>query len=210
MRHNRGGAITELTKDAYSSKIILEKKRLRKEILTKLRSQGKDSIAEKSSIIKKKLFELEEFRKARCVVSYVSMQGEVDTHLLIDESIQMGKIVGVPVLLPAEGGKGKKELIISQITDRMKQLETGPYCISQPKPADIRPLSCKEMGIILVPALAFDKTGRRLGRGKGYYDRFLKAIPKNALTIGLCFDFQMVESVPTLAHDVPVRMVISN
>jgi len=188
----------------------MDKKKLRKEILSKLRSQSGRTTKEKSLIIKKRLFEMEEFKRAKCVVFYVSMVEEADTHQLIDESIRMGKIVGVPVLLPAKGGKGEKKLMISRITDRMKQLEVGPYCISQPKPSDIKPISCAEMDLILVPALAFDREGRRLGRGKGYYDRFLGNVPQSALTIGLCFDFQMMESVPTLPHDIPVRMVISN
>ena len=186
------------------------KHKIRKHIKSIINSYSALEKRRKSDIIRDKLLNEEEFKKAKCVVSYVSMGEEADTHQLIDESIRMGKIVGVPVLLPAKGGKGEKKLMISRITDRMKQLEVGPYCISQPKPSDIKPISCAEMDLILVPALAFDRKGRRLGRGKGYYDRFLGNIPESALTVGLCFDFQMMESVPTLPHDIPVRMVISN
>jgi 5-formyltetrahydrofolate cyclo-ligase len=158
---------------------------------------------------------LEEFKKARCVVAYVSMADEVDTHRIIDESIRMKKKVGVPVVVGAERGaasrgRDKKGLIISQITDRIRQLEIGPYGIDQPKGDDIKPIPFKDMDLVLVPGVAFDKKGNRLGRGKGYYDRFLKKLPKKALTIGLCFDFQLTESTPTLAHDIPVRMLLHN
>lgn len=186
-------------------KVLLEKKKLRKEILSKLKSQKRSENLEKSFIITKRLFGLEEFKKAKCVVTYVSMADEVDTHQLIDECIRMEKLVAVPVV-----EVGKKDLIISQITDTIRQLETGPYGIRQPKKEEIKPVPYEEMDLVLVPGVAFDRKGNRLGRGKGYYDRFLKKLPKDTLTIGLCFDFQVAESIPTLPHDIPVHMLLTN
>lgn len=194
-----------LTKKSISSKILLSKRKLRKEISHKLKSQTKNENFKKSDSIKEKLFELMEFKKARCVVAYVSMPDEVDTHQIIDESIRMKKRVGIPVVV-----KGKEDLIISQITNRIRQLEVGPYGVHQPKRDEIRPIPYKEMDLVLVPGVSFDKDGNRLGRGKGYYDRFLKKLPKHALIIGLCFDFQIAGSVPTLPHDIPVRMLLTN
>jgi len=196
---------TALSKESHDPKILLYKKNLRKEISQKARLQAKAGILEKSAAIKKKLFALEEFKKARCVVCYVSMSDEVDTHQIIDESIGMGKVIGVPVIV-----KGTKELMISRITDRIRQLEIGPYGIYQPRQDEVRPIQCTEIELVLVPALAFDRDGNRLGRGKGYYDRFLTTIPAHALTVGLCFDFQVVESVLTLPHDIPVQTLITN
>lgn len=198
-----------MTKISDNSKILSYKWELRKEILNSLKSQNDAEKLKKSLVIKNKLFELEGFIKTRCVVAYVSMSEEVDTHQIIDESIRMGKTVGVPVMV-SSGKKGKKDLIISQITDRIRQLEIGPYGINEPKANEIRPIPYENMDVVLVPGVGFDKNGNRLGRGKGYYDRFLKKLPKNALTIGLCFDFQIQESVPTLPHDMPVRMLLSN
>jgi 5-formyltetrahydrofolate cyclo-ligase len=59
-----------------------------------------------------------------------------------------------------------------------------------------------------VPAVAFDKKGRRLGRGKGYYDYFLRSLSKKTATVGLAFNFQIVPRLPTLSHDMPVERVI--
>lgn len=181
------------------------KEKARKEILKKLRSQTREEILQKSEIIKKKLFELAEFKKARCVVYFLSMDFEVDTHRMVDESIQMGKIVGVPVVV-----KGEKELIISRINDRTTQLEEGPYGLKQPKAEDVMPISPAEIDLVLVPGLVFDRDGNRLGRGKGYYDRFLEKLPKCARTIGLVFDFQVAEAVPVLPHDIPVHALLTN
>lgn len=194
-----------LTKNPNSSKILSEKRKIRKEILEKLKSQNKEKVLEKSAVVKKRLFESEEFKKAGCVVFYVSMANEVSTHEMIDESIQMGKVIGVPVVI-----KGEKDLTISQISDRIRELENGPYGLSQPKAAEIKPISYDDMDLVLVPGVAFDKDNNRLGRGKGYYDRFLTKLPKHAITIGVCFDFQVIESVPRLPHDIPVRMFLTN
>ena len=194
-----------MIKNLQGSNILSEKRKIRKEILAKLKSQSEVNIFKKSETVKKRLFELEEFKKAGCVVFYVSMRDEVDTHEMIDESIRIGKRIGVPVVV-----EGKKDLAISQITDRTRQLQEGPYGISQPEVKEIKPIPDGDIDLVLVPGLAFDKDGNRLGRGKGYYDRFLKRLPKPSLTIGLCFDFQVVKSVPRLPRDIPVKMLITN
>lgn len=185
--------------------ILRNKEIIRKEILRKLKAQTKEERFTKSAVIKEKLFRLDEFKKAKCVVFFVSMDEEVYTHQMIDESIQVGKRVGVPIV-----AKGKKDLIISQITDRLKQLEIGPYDIYQPRADSAMPIPYDQIDLILVPGLAFDKAGNRLGRGKGYYDRFLGNIPRDTRTIGLCYDFQILKAVPTLANDISVQMLLSN
>ncbi|MEI8175396.1 MAG: 5-formyltetrahydrofolate cyclo-ligase [Candidatus Omnitrophota bacterium] len=185
--------------------VLSHKKQTRKEILGKLRSHESTDILKKSNAIKKKLFAMKEFRKARCVVFFVSMPEEVDTHRMIDECIAAGKDVGVPVTM-----KGKSDLIVSRISDRLTQLEIGPYGVQQPRAAEIRPIPREEMDLVVVPGVAFDRDGNRLGRGKGYYDRFLEALPSCAATVGLCFDFQVLDSIPVLPHDIPVKMLLTN
>ena len=194
-----------MKKDIQSDAILLSKGKTRKEIAGKLISQDKEQILNKSAVVKKKLFELEEFKKAKCVIFYASMATEVNTHEMIDESIKMGKVVGVPAVF-----KGEKDLIISQIMDRTKQFENGPYGISQPTKESVKPIPYDKIDLLLVPGIAFDKNGNRLGRGKGYYDRLLEKLPTPTVTIGLCFDFQVVKSIPKLPHDIPVKMLLSD
>ena len=69
-------------------------------------------------------------------------------------------------------------------------------------------MSFKELDLVIVPGIAFDRHGRRLGRGKGYYDRFLRKIAKRTLTIGLAFDFQILPSIPATATDINVDHLI--
>ncbi len=79
-----------------------------------------------------------------------------------------------------------------------------------PEPSPDGPVSPHELEIALIPGLAFDAAGGRLGRGGGYYDRLLAKLPSTCLRIGLCFDFQLVDRVPRAPHDLPVHRVITD
>ncbi len=181
----------------------LSKNFLRRRILKRLNEQSAYERARKSLEIKKGLFALEEFKSAKTVMFYVSKDGEVDTIQMIKDTLRMGKRVAVPVTKVE-----KKELIASQILDLEKELTRGPYGILEPKSGYVRPVPIEKIDLIVVPGVAFDKMGRRLGRGAGYYDRFLKKFHKDVPFIGLAFDFQVVENLPTLSHDVPVSKLL--
>jgi 5-formyltetrahydrofolate cyclo-ligase len=90
--------------------------------------------------------------------------------------------------------------------DEDAYLEKGPYGV--PEPVEHQYLRLRDVDLVVVPGLAFDKQGGRLGRGKGCYDRFLKRLPADTATIGLAFDFQILPSVPAAAHDVNVDKVL--
>ena len=134
---------------------------------------------------------------------YVSMDGEVDTVPMIIETLKMGKRVAVPVTVLSE-----KKLYPAEIS-ALKELSEGHYGIMEPKLESIRGVPLEEIDLVIVPGLAFDYKANRLGRGKGYYDRFLKSLPAKTPCLGLAFDFQVVEDLPVLQHDQPVFRVIS-
>jgi len=132
---------------------------------------------------------------------YIALNGEVNTEEMIKAAKKIGKIVAVPVCKRA--GSTMKPCIL----DGHGGLRKGPYGVVEP--AVERPARIRDLDLIIVPGLAFDKKGNRLGRGKGYYDRFLSRVPKDTPVIGMAFDYQVLPSVPTLAHDVSVTRVIS-
>jgi 5-formyltetrahydrofolate cyclo-ligase len=183
--------------------VHLKKKKLREEILKKLHDISKEEKEKKVKELKKKLFSLKEFKKAKCVMFYVSKHYEIDTHEMIDESIAMGKKVVVPITL-----KEEKMLRPSELKDREKELIEGHYGIHQPGEGHIRPVSLEEVGVMIVPAIAFDRSCHRLGHGGGYYDRFLEKAPPNIFTVGLAFDFQVVDELPRHATDIPIDKII--
>jgi len=181
------------------------KAKLRKIILAKLKNLKEEERQRKSLLIKDKLFRLSVFKRAKTVMFYISKDGEVDTILMIKEAIQKGKKVVVPITL-----SGEKELAVSLISGNERELEVGPLGVRQPKRAYIRPINLKNIDVVVVPGLAFDTKNNRLGRGGGYYDSFLKKLPKSISTIGLAFDFQIVENLPTASHDVKVQTLLTS
>jgi len=177
----------------------LTKARIRNTILHRLKIQKEENRNKKSQIIKKALFRTSVFKKAKIVMFYMSFGGEVDTSDMIKEAKILGKTVVVPV-------RGKNRMIRPCILKDKGKLLKGPYGILEP--AVKKPSSLKSLNLVIVPGLAFDKKGNRLGRGKGYYDRFLKILPKDVMSIGLAFDFQILPFIPTTSTDIAVKKVI--
>jgi len=160
--------------------------------------------AQKSAIIKGTLFNEEEFKRARVVMFYVSLQDEVDTLSMIDEALKAGKRIAVPVIL-----KKDKRLIAGEIHNRLEDLESQHFGIYQPRQDRVKEVPLDDIDLVVVPGVAFDRKNIRLGRGHGYYDRFLSGLPKRTKTIGLAFDFQVLEDLPQDPHDVPVSKIVS-
>lgn len=182
----------------------MKKEQLRKKILGKLLSQNPEERRRKSDLIKKKLFKQKEFKSARYIMFYVSKKEEVDTSSMIEEALELGKKVMVPVTSVKE-----KKLICSLIKEPKKDLSIGPYGVRQPKKSRIKPVGVEKIDLVVVPGIAFDRKNNRLGRGAGYYDRFLRQIPERVPKIGLAFGFQVQRRLPVLLHDVTVTKLLS-
>jgi 5-formyltetrahydrofolate cyclo-ligase len=183
----------------------MDKAQIRKLMLEKLKEQKKLDQEKKSGIIKDKLFGLEEFRKAKTVMFYVSLDYEVDTRKMIKETLRMGKVVVVPATV-----KKDRTIIPSRILNFDGELSPSNFGILEPRQQCLRPVPKEDLDLIIVPGLAFDESGTRIGHGGGYYDRFLKKLSPHTKTIGLAFSFQVFDRLPTGCHDVPVSRVISN
>jgi 5-formyltetrahydrofolate cyclo-ligase len=158
----------------------------------------------KSGIIRDKLFSEEEFKQAKVVMFYVSLKDEVDTCFMIDEALKTGKRVCVPVIL-----KEEKRLIAGEIHNRLDDLERQHFGIYQPRRDRVKEVPLDDIDLVVVPGVAFDKKNIRLGRGHGYYDRFLSGLSSSTKTIGLAFDFQLLEDLPKDPHDIPVSQIIT-
>ncbi len=181
-----------------------KKRQLRTALLEKLKRHKEDERRRKSSRIARKLFLLKEYTKAKTVLFYLSFDGEVDTAGMIIRSLKQGKRVAVPAIQP-----DRRALIPSLLRDIETETARGPHGTRHPKDAYIRPIEPRELDLVVVPGLAFDEAGNRLGRGMGYYDRFLSCLPEHVPTIGLAFDFQVVEHFPPLEpHDFSVTKVL--
>lgn len=161
-------------------------------------SQSIDDINLKSQSIQNKLFSNEIFMRSDCIAFYNSLNTEVNTHNMIDKTLNIGKTVCLPRI-----NTESKDMIFLTIEDllTMKPNDLG---ILEPTNGEI----CTNIDVIIVPGLAFDQSGNRLGFGSGYYDRFLNSQPVG-YKIALAFDFQVVDKIDVIEHDVPMDLIIT-
>jgi len=186
--------------------LVRNKKELRKKILMLLKTQKEGEQLTKSLIIRDKLFNLPEYQEALTILFYASFQGEVNTFNMINESQSKGKKIALPKI-----DRGKKIFVPILVEYSEKELIAGSYGIMEPKKTEGMKVPLENIDMVIVPGIAFDKKNNRLGRGEGYYDKFLKKLPPTLPTIGLAYDFQIVENFPFQeSHDVPVSQVLIN
>ena len=175
------------------------KNHIKESILEKRNSLSKQEILAKSEKIENKLFNLEHFKKSKTIMFFVSFNSEVNTHNMIEKSFQ-NKTVVVPKVV-------QHEIEPSVIIDFDNLIPAGKFWILEP--IEAMKIAYKNIDLVLVPGIAFDREGHRIGYGFGYYDKFLKKVPK-AVKIGLCFDFQVVDKIPHEEHDVPVDFIVTD
>jgi len=179
---------------------MLTKEQIRSKILSRLKLQKEDTRERKSRKILAKLFREKEFIKAKTVMFYISFDGEVNTQDMIKKARKLGKIVTVPVCK-----KNKVTLRPCILYDNVELTKTP---CGAPMPGVSKGIRLKDLDLIIVPGVAFDKRGNRLGRGRGCYDRFLNRVPKHIPSIGLAFDFQILPTIPAQNYDVNVSKVL--
>ena len=185
---------------------VMGKEVIRKETIRRLRDQNPFLRRLRSRRAQKKLLSSEEFRVSRTVMTYVSLPSEVDTRFLNEKALELGKRIAAPYI----SGSDSNKIIAVELTT-LDSLEKGPFGIYQPKNGFARKIPLKEIDLVVVPAIAYDRNNMRLGRGKGYYDRFLASEElSSAKTIGLAFRFQVVSSLSPDPHDRPVSRVITD
>jgi 5-formyltetrahydrofolate cyclo-ligase len=138
------------------------------------------------------------YKKSDSIMTYVSLPKEVDTHKIIQHALLEGKHVYVPKVI------SDKDMILCEITS-FKDLKPGRKNILEPiTNKEVEPSKAQ---LIIVPALGYTTSGYRLGYGSGYYDRLLSKV--NCVTVGLCYEDCLFDSLPIEKHDVPVDFIIT-
>ncbi|KAA0003805.1 MAG: 5-formyltetrahydrofolate cyclo-ligase [Thermoplasmata archaeon] len=179
-----------------------EKQEIRKKLLDLRNSLSTIEILEKSNRVIKNIYGMDDFRKAKVIATYISFGTEVNTHGLIRSLI--GK---KEVLVPVVVDRDKKEIILSELK-HWKELSSGSYGILEPKKEFIRERDGSEVDIYLVPGVAFDAHGNRIGYGSGYYDRLLGNA--SGVKVGVAYDFQVIERIPSEGHDVKLDKIVTD
>ena len=174
------------------------KNQLKESILKKRNSLPKEEIIEKSKQIEKNLLNLEYYNKSKTIMFFVSFNNEVNTHELLKKALK-DKTVVIPKV-------SHHEIEPSVIISLDNLVASGKFKILEP--IETMKIAYKNIDLILVPGIVFDKEGHRIGYGLGYYDKFLSKVPK-AIKIGLAFDFQVIDKIPREMHDVPVDFIVT-
>jgi 5-formyltetrahydrofolate cyclo-ligase len=177
------------------------KRGIREKILSRRDKEPEDIRRKKSQRIRERLFSLKEFKKAHIILFYYSKGSEVGTREMMEKSLREGK----RVLLPKVRGR---EIYLGEITDLGKDVEKGSFGVLEPKETS-KKTTPKGIDLVILPGIAFDLKGERIGYGKGYYDRFLKRLPKRVSLVALAYNFQVVNNFSGKRHDRRVWKIIT-
>lgn len=175
----------------------MDKKTLRAKIREQKRAMSGEEIRERSEKLGQLFADSQLYREATTIYGYLPYNQEVRTVPMLERALKDGKRVAVPKVY----GDEMKFIYMTDLT----QVEKGYAGI--PEPVEDGPVAEDQTALVLMPGLAFDKEGHRIGYGGGFYDKFLAAEP-NHPTLALCYEFQMVKELPTEEFDIPVDCVL--
>ncbi len=175
------------------------KRALRSELIARRARLGPDERAEKSRAVAELIEQLAAFRDADVVALYAALGTEVDAAEIVRRAVARG----VRVAFPRAGADRRLAFAVCA----PGALVRGPLGAAEP-PASAPALDPRDLGCVVMPGVAFSEDGLRLGRGGGYYDATLRALPGVA-RVGLAFDVQIVPTLPREAHDAPMDAVVT-
>ena len=175
----------------------MDKKELRAMIRARKRAMTEEEICSRSTALAEAFANSVLYKEAKTIYGYLPYNQEVRTVPMLEQAIRDGKRVAVPKVY----GEEMRFLYIEDMT----QVDTGYAGI--PEPVADEPVAQDETALVLMPGLAFDPQGHRIGYGGGFYDRFLEKEP-NHPTLALCYEFQMLPKLETEEHDIPVDCVL--
>ena len=175
----------------------MDKKQLRKQIREQKRAMTPEQIEEKSRLLREKFLASQQYREAKTVYGYMPYNQEVRTVPILEQALADGKRVAVPKVYG-------DEMRFIYMTDLCAVANSD---MGIPEPVADSPIADDKTALVLMPGVAFDPQGHRIGYGGGYYDKFLSQEPEHP-TVALCYDFQMLPRLDTEEFDIPVDLVL--
>ena len=175
----------------------MDKKELRRSIRERKRAMTEEEIVSRSAKLGVLFTQSDAYKNAKTIYGYLPYNQEVRTVPMLEQALKDGKRVAVPKVY----GDEMKFLYLDDLT----KVSKGYAGI--PEPIADEPVADDKTALVLMPGLAFDPQGHRIGYGGGFYDKFLAAEP-NHPTLALCYEFQMLPVLDTEEHDIPVDTVL--
>lgn len=179
------------------------KKELRSKLRAELAALPPEEIRQQSQRAAELLFQQPEYRRAEIMMIYLSLPHEADTTAIVLQAWQDRKKVVAPQVLWES-----RQMMPIEIRNLDEDIGSNQFGIREP----IRgmPIPIELIDLVIVPGLGFDPFGNRLGRGRGFYDRFLGKLGPKAITCAFALEIQVVDNIPAAHHDVKVRMLVTN
>jgi 5-formyltetrahydrofolate cyclo-ligase len=181
--------------------IQTRKTALRQSVRARLKAMTAEQRATASSLARTLLEMQTVWKRAKLIFFYAPLPEEMDIWPLVQDSLAAGKIVALPRFDTAT-----QRYVACQVQDLAQDLGNGQFGIREPGGHCIA-IPPNRLDLVLVPGVAFDMQGRRLGRGKGFYDQLLASV--RGTTCGVAFDEQIVEAVPVQPHDVHLNCILT-
>ena len=180
-----------------------DKKELRQQLLKRLLSLAESEIKRRSKNVEEKLSNLPIYKQAKTIMVYCPLKGEVDILGMIKKDMATKRFC-----FPVMDVKAN-DLRTFEVKDLDNDFILGPYNVREPDTTKTKELGVGEIDIVIVPGLAFDRHRNRLGRGAGFYDRFISRTAPSTKKIGIAFEFQILDNLPVdLSLDQKVDVVI--
>jgi 5-formyltetrahydrofolate cyclo-ligase len=183
---------------------MLKKKELRKEVLNRRDTLNWDEVKLYSDRIAGLLFSLPEYKKAATVMYFLNFGKEVRTLDMVPVTLSHGKRVVAPKTVHRE-----RRMLLSEIIDTETDLAPGLWNIPEPKPDRLRLMDATSIDLVIVPGVAFDERGNRLGYGGGYYDRFFTELREDVPLVAVTFELQVLPAIPVMSWDRRVDLVVT-
>ena len=178
---------------------------LRDKIKATLKALEDEERLSKIKEIETRLFDFANFLEARIVLLYVADKNEIDTQNILNKTFEYGKIIVLPMFEPE---KGKARLL--KVDDPARDLVEGPRGLLEPNAERCREVPMDCIDIAIIPCIAVDEKGGRLGSGDGYYDRLIPQLPITTRKVALSLEDQIVPQIPTESHDKHVDIIITD
>lgn len=182
----------------------LSKEDIRKKMVGTLSQVPTDELNLKYKLIEDQLFSFANFLEARIVLLYLEKPGEVKGRSLVNRSYDYNKIVVLPAFDPAT-----HRMRLLKVDDPKNELKKGPRGILEPDPKICNEVPIECIDIAIIPGIAYDEKGGRIGSGEGYYDRLIPELAITTRKVALALEKQIVPLVPMESHDRYVDIIIS-
>jgi 5-formyltetrahydrofolate cyclo-ligase len=184
--------------------IQITKSQIREEIAQKIAALSAKEIAEKTKAIENRLFDFANFLESKITLLYVNNAHEVQTANILKRAYNYNKIV----VLPAYSTENF-EMELKKVDNLKKDLHQGPRDILQPDESRCKIVPIDKIDIAVIPAVALDEKGGRIGSGEGYYDRLIPRLAITTRKVALALEVQIIPQVPIESHDKHVDIIIT-